>query len=164
VNVESSVFAILSAVAVCGAVVTVFARDITRMVVGLGVFLLAVAGFFVYWGAAFLGAVQLFVYVGGVLVLMVFAIMLVHRSNDGRPRLESRHDIAALTVAGGLFFLVVTALIGAVPDSLDQTLVSGTDEVAEVFLGPMLTHFEMAGVLLLAVLVGLVIIVRGDER
>jgi hypothetical protein len=52
----------------------------------LGAFLVAVAGFFVYWGATFLGVVQLFVYIGGVLVLMIFAIMLVHRSPDGLAR------------------------------------------------------------------------------
>lgn len=163
-NLPDVIFALLGSVAVAGGILTVFARDITRMAVGLGVFLLAVAGFFVYWGATFLGAVQLFVYIGGVLVLVLFAIMLVHRAPDGRPRLESRHDIAALTVAGGIFFLVVTSLVGAVPDSVDSSIASGTAEITETFLGPMLAHFELGGVLLLAVLVVLVVIMGGDER
>ena len=163
-TLESVVFAILGVVAVSGGVVTVFARDVSRMVMGLGAFMVAVAGFFVYWGATFLGVVQLFVYVGGVLVLMVFAIMLVHRSPDGSPFLETRHDVAALAVAGGLFFMVVTALRDAVPDSVDQGIVSGTTELGETFLGPMLTHFEMGGVLLLAALVAVVVILGGDDR
>lgn len=163
-SLESVVFSVLGVIAVTGGAITVFARDVMRMAIGLGAFLVAVAGFFVYWGATFLGVVQLFVYIGGVLVLMIFAIMLVHRTPEGSPVLESRHDIAALAVAGGLFFLVVTALSGAVPDSIDQGIASGPREIAGVFLGPMLTHFEMAGVLLLAALVAVVVILGGDER
>lgn len=163
-NIESVIFALLGIVAVSGGIVTVFARDVSRMAMGLGAFLVAVAGFFVYWGATFLGIVQLFVYIGGVLVLMIFAIMLVHRSPDGSPTIESRHDVAAIAVAGGLFFLVVTALIDVVPDSVDQGITSGSAELNEAFLGPMLTHFEMGGVLLLAVLVAVVVILGGDER
>jgi NADH:ubiquinone oxidoreductase subunit 6 (subunit J) len=164
VTLESVIFAILGIVAVSGGAVTVFARDVSRMVMGLGAFLLAVAGFFVYWGATFLGVAQLFVYIGGVLVLMIFAIMLVHRSPDGSPRLETRHDVAALAVAGGLFFLVVASLLDVVPDSVDQGISSGTAELHQVLLGPMLTHFEMGGVLLLAAVIAVVVILGGDER
>lgn len=163
-SLESVVFMLLGIVAVAGGLVTVFATDISRMAIGLGAFLLAVAGFFVYWGAVFLGVVQLFVYVGGVLVLMLFGIMLVHRTPDGSPRLETRHDIAAVAVAGGLFIMVVTALSGAVPASVDQGITSGTSELAQALLGPMLPHFEMAGVLLLAALVAVVVILRGGEE
>lgn len=162
-SVESAVFAILAGVAAGGALITVFTRNVTRMVIGLAAFLLALAGFFVYWGASLLGMVQLFVYVGGVLVLFVFAIMLVHRGHGGSPRLETRHDVAALAVAGGVFFMVVTALEGVVPDGIGGGVVSDTGAVAAVFLGPMLTHFEMAGVLLLAVLVAVVVIVGGRD-
>lgn len=163
-SLDSIVFAILAGVAVAGGLVTVFTRDVTRMVMGLAAFLLAVAGFFVYWGATFLGAVQLFVYVGGVLVLFVFAIMLVHRGDNQSPRLETRHDIAALTIAGGLFVMVVSALRHVVPDGMEGGIITGSGDVADVFLGPMLTHFEMGGVLLLAVLVAVVVILGGEER
>ncbi len=163
-TVASLIFILLGAVATIGAVMTVFARDVTRMAIGLGTFLVAVAGFFVYWGATFLGVAQLFVYVGGVLVLVLFAIMLVHRNPEGSPHLETRHDVSALAVAGGLFIMVVMALRDDVPASVDQGISSGPQELAEAFLGPMLTHFEIGGVLLLAVLVAVVVIVGGEER
>ena len=163
-TLESIIFTILGIVAVSGGIVTVFARDVTRMAIGLAAFLLAVAGFFVFWGATFLGVVQLFVYIGGVLVLMIFAIMLVHRAPDGVPALETRHDVAALAVSGGLFFMFVLALKDVVPDEVDQGIASGTRELADAFLGPMLTHFEMGGVLLLAVLVVVVVILGGRDR
>lgn len=163
-TLASVIFTILGLVATVGAVITVFAKDVTRMAIGLGTFLLAVAGFFVYWGATFLGVVQLFVYIGGVLVLVIFAIMLVYRNPDGSPVIETRHDISAFAVAGGLFLLVVMGLRDSVPDSVDQSIVSGSRELSDAFLGPMLTHFEIGGVLLLAVLVAVVVIVAGDDR
>jgi NADH:ubiquinone oxidoreductase subunit 6 (subunit J) len=159
-TLASVIFILLGIVATAGAVATVFARDVTRMALGLGAFLLAVAGFFVFWGATFLGVAQLFVYVGGVLVLVIFALMLVHRSPEGSPFLETRHDVSAFSVAGGLFLMVFLALRGSVPDSVDQGISSGPGELSEAFLGPMLTHFEIGGVLLLAVLVAVVVIRR----
>jgi len=164
VTIESVIFMLLGVVAVAGGLVTVFAADVSRMAMGLGAFLLAVAGFFVFWGATFLGVAQLFVYVGGVLVLILFAIMLVHRMPDGSPRLETRHDVSAVAVAGGLFVMVVTALSGVVPDSVDHGIATGTQELADALLGPMLPHFLMAGVLLLATLVVVVIVMRGGEE
>jgi NADH:ubiquinone oxidoreductase subunit 6 (subunit J) len=72
----------LSAVALFGALAVVFVRDVMRMALGLGAFLMAVAGFFAYYGFGFLALAELFVYVGGVLVLVLFAIML--RCSGGR--------------------------------------------------------------------------------
>ena len=163
-TVESLVFTVLGSVAVAGGIATVFARDMTRMAVGLGAFLLACAGFFVYWGVIFLGVVQLFVYVGGVLVLMLFVIMLASRADDGTPQLESRHDLAAATTAVGLFLMVYVGLRGVVPDSVDHRIRSSPDAVAETLLGPMLAQFELAGVLLLAALVAVVILVGREDR
>jgi hypothetical protein len=51
-----------------------------------------------------------------------------------------------------------------VPDSVDQGIASGTRELTKPSSDPMLTHFEMGGVLLLAVLVAVVVILGGDER
>ncbi|HET6498775.1 MAG TPA: NADH-quinone oxidoreductase subunit J [Coriobacteriia bacterium] len=161
---ESFVFIVLGALALVGAIATVFARDMIRMAAGLGAFFLACAAFFVYWGAGLLGVVQLFVYVGGVLVLMVFAIMLASRASDGTPRLESRHDLAAATAAAGLFVMVFAGLRGVVPDSVDHAIESSPDLVAETLLGPMLVQFEIAGVLLLAALVAVVILVGREDR
>lgn len=163
-TLASLVFIILGAVATLGALLTVFAKDVTRMAIGLGAFLLAVAGFFVYWGAVFLGVVQLFVYIGGVLVLVIFAIMLVHRNPEGSPVIETRHDVSAFAVSAGLFLMVLLALRGAVPDSVEQGIDSGMAELSETLLGPMLTHFEIGGVLLLTVLVAVVVIVGRDDR
>jgi NADH:ubiquinone oxidoreductase subunit 6 (subunit J) len=154
----------LSAVAVVGALAVVFARDVLRMALGLGAFFLAVAGFFAYYGFGFLALAELFVYVGGVLVLILFAIMLVHRGEGGAPVLESRFDIvvisAVVAISGMLFAMLrpVTSLFGA-------TGASGTpSELSSLLLGPMLPQFEAIGVLLLAALAAVVLVMGGDRR
>ena len=88
--VSGGLFWGLSAVALAGALAVVFARDVMRMALGLGAFLMAVAGFFAYYGLGFLALAELFVYVGGVLVLVLFAIMLVQRSGAGAPVTRAR--------------------------------------------------------------------------
>jgi NADH:ubiquinone oxidoreductase subunit 6 (subunit J) len=153
----------LSAVAVLGAALVTFTRDVTRLVLGLGAFLLAVAGFFALYGFGFLALAQLFVYVGGVLVLVLFAIMLVHRSTPGSPALESRHDSLAAIACLGLFGFIVVALQ---PLTIQPGLQEATSpgDLGAILLGDMLPHFELAGILLLAALVAVVAVSAGGER
>lgn len=157
------VFWMIAATSVVGALTVVFTRDVTRMALGLGVFLLSVAGWFVYFSQSFLAAAQVFVYVGGVLVLVLFAIMLVHRSSEGRPALESRHTIDSVMVAGAVFTLVATALKDAAPKLSATPPAANPDVISVALLGPMLPHFEALGVLLLVALAA-VIVISGGER
>ncbi len=157
-------FWLLAGLALAGAAYTVFAHEVMRMVLGLGAFLLAVAGFFAYYGFGFLALAEIFVYVGGVLILILFAIMLVHRTEAGRPDLESRHDLLlALSVAltsglVGMLLLPAVSRIGVAAGS------SGPDGLAKILLGPMLVPFELAGALLLAALIAVVVITGGEKR
>ena len=155
----------LTGIAVLGAVAVVFARDMIRMIAGLGAFLLAVAGYFVLYRMTFLAAAQVFVYVGGVLVMMVFAIMTIRRDAEGRPRLRSRFDISAVVIAVGLFVLFNWSLGPSAP-SLDmlKSAEGPVGDLAGELLGPMLVHFEMFGVLLLTALVAIIAIVGGRRE
>ena len=162
--VSQSLFWLLSAVAVLGAAAVLLTRDVMRMALGLGAFLLAVAGFFAYYGFGFLALAELFVYVGGVLVLILFAIMLVHRGPGGAPVLESRLDplylVAAFTVSVMLFLMLrpVVVLSGS------TAVAGGPAELSRLLLGPMLPQFEAVGALLLAALVAVVLVMGGERR
>lgn len=158
------IFACLSVIAFVGAGTVVFASDTTRMGLGLGVFLLATAGFFALFGSPFLAIAWVFVYVGGVLVLMLFAIMLVHRTPEGRPGLESRHDIASIAVAVSAFVIVFASLNGTLGSGIPQFTGASVDSLSELLLGPMLPVFEAAGVLLLAALLAVLAVVGGERE
>jgi NADH-quinone oxidoreductase subunit J len=153
----------LSALAVAGASTVVFTKDVLRLALGLGLFLLALAGFFALFGLGFLALAEIFVYVGGVLVLVLFAIMLVHRTQSGAPSLESRHDpVAAVAVAGICAFSVF--MLRPLAQGVPLLRGAGVDALGGELLGRMLPQFELAGILLLAALVAVVSISGGDER
>ena len=80
-------FGIIATVILAGAIWSVLAGRTFHSALGLGVTLIGVAALFVTLGSPFLGAVQILVYVGGILTLMVFAVMFV--AGD-----EEDHDLA----------------------------------------------------------------------
>lgn len=153
----------LSALAVVGALTVVLTRDVMRLALGLGAFFLAAAGLFAAFGFGFLALAEIFVYVGGVLVLVLFAIMLVHRSEGGEPRLESRHDLIALIACVGISAFLVVMLRPVAP-GLSPATGATLDQLGRMLLGPLLPQFELAGVLLLAALVAVVSIAGGRDR
>jgi NADH-quinone oxidoreductase subunit J len=160
---EAILFWLLAALAFLGAIVVVVTRDVMRLALGLGAFLLAVAGFFALFGFGFLALAEVFVYVGGVLVLVLFAIMLVHRTPDGSPRLESRHDPLAAVASIGVG-LLLALLLRPSAVGLVSAKGAGVDTLGKVLLGSMLPQFELAGLLLLAALVAVVAIAGGERE
>jgi NADH:ubiquinone oxidoreductase subunit 6 (subunit J) len=158
---QTVTFWLLALVALAGAATVVFSADALRLVVGLGAFLLAVAGFYLFYGMGFLAAAQVFVYVGGVLVLVLFALMLLSRDVAGRLLAPVRFDLSAAAVATALFILLSATLRDAVPLTADKAPI----DLAGTLLGPMLPAFEILGVLLLTGLVAaLAIVGGGGER
>jgi NADH-quinone oxidoreductase subunit J len=156
-------FALLAALTLAGTGAVVFSRDALRLALGLGAFLLGVAGFYLYYGMGFLAVAQVFVYVGGVLVLVLFALMLLGRDQGGRLLAPTRFDIGSATVAVALFALLVATLGDVVP-SAPEGLSLSPEALGGTLLGPMLPAFELLGVLLLAGLVATLVIVGGGER
>lgn len=156
---------VLSVLAVGGALAVVFARDVLRMVAGLAAFLLSVAGFFLLYGMSFLAAAQVFVYVGGVLVMMLFAIMVIGRDAHGRPEMGSRFDLAAFVVAGGLFFIMQWTLAGSAPSVPEVVSDAGSVELlGSTLLSSMLPHFEFLGAMLLVALVAVIAVGTGRDE
>ena len=152
----------LSAVALVGALSVVFAREVMRMALGLGAFLIAVAGFFAYYGFGFLALAELFVYVGGVLVLVLFATMFVQRTGSGAPVLESRIDLLAVAAAASISALLIAMLRPLAGSFSSGQAAGGAQGLAPSLLGRLLPQFEAVGLLLLVSLVAVVVIVGGD--
>lgn len=125
--------------------------------------LLGTAGIFVLLGADFLGAVQLLVYVGGILVLSIFAVMLTHRIADVHVSNRSVGRGIAAVLAG----MVLVALTRT---AVRATWVTGTVAapqpttygVGNAFLTDFILPFEIASLVLLVVLIGAVMVSRKE--
>jgi NADH-quinone oxidoreductase subunit J len=156
----------LAAVTLAGAAGVISTREIMRLVIALGTFLLGVAGFFAFYALPFLAVAQVFVYVGGVLVLFLFAIMAHKPDEEGRRVLSARFDFAVAATCAGLFVLLLVTLqplAGLVSPA--PVVSSGPEAVAGALLGPQLPLFELLGALLLAALVaGIAIAGKGEDR
>ncbi|MDO8847942.1 MAG: NADH-quinone oxidoreductase subunit J [Coriobacteriia bacterium] len=139
----------------------VFAREAVRLFVSLGGFLLAVAAAFLVLGHPLVAVAQVFLYVGGVLVLLLFALMVVRRGTDERLAVRSRKDPGAALISFGVFLLLALG-VAPVLGTSDRLMVEPAD-VGAYLLGPGLVVFELAGVLLLASLLAILVIVKAGE-
>jgi NADH:ubiquinone oxidoreductase subunit 6 (subunit J) len=158
------VLALLAVVALIGALAVALSREVMRMALGLGAFLLAIAGLFAYFGFGFLALAELFVYVGGVLILILFAIMLVHRTGEGSPDLAIRPPAMPALIAVLLSGLLFWVLRAAEPRLGAIAATDGPRALAAGLLGPLLPQFEIAGALLLVALVAVVVVSGGDRE
>jgi len=81
-SVATAVFYLIALITVVSAGMVAFSRNIIYSAFSLLGTFMGVAGLYVFLGADFVAAVQLLIYVGGILVLILFAVMLTHRITD----------------------------------------------------------------------------------
>ena len=166
VHLVDLVFYLFAVMTLAGAAGCAFSRNIIYSAWSLLFAFMGVAGLYVFLGADFPAVAQVLIYVGGILVLILFAIMLT-KQIGGDPKLTNGHLAlpmgAALAVAtvGTLTYMAVMApwKIQAAPS---YQPVSGALGVA--FLTDYLLPFEVASVVLLAALIGSVIIARKEIK
>jgi len=108
---QATFFWLFALISCCFALGVLFSPNIVRMAFYLIISLGAVAGLFFLAGAEFLGAMQLMLYVGGTLVLLVFGVMLTSHSNFIRMKTGGGEWILALFVGGILALFVGGALL-----------------------------------------------------
>ncbi|MDE7402219.1 MAG: NADH-quinone oxidoreductase subunit J [Muribaculaceae bacterium] len=152
-------------------VLTVTSRKILRAATYLLFVLIGTAVFYFQLGYQFLGAVQIAVYAGGIMVLFVFSIVLTRRPDDVAPLLDSHRRCLGIcvSVAGAVLLLLAFFFMPLLDGmSLTQCLESGKeinmDTIGNAFLGSgrfqYLLPFEAVSVLLLACIIGGVTVAR----
>ncbi len=111
-----SVYFLLFSVFACGfALAVVFASNIVRMAFYLVLSLGATAGLFFLAGSDFIGAMQLLIYVGGTLVLLVFGVMLTAQSPFISMKTRGGDWVLAAIVGGSLLTMLILAAL-SVPE------------------------------------------------
>jgi NADH:ubiquinone oxidoreductase subunit 6 (subunit J) len=138
----------------------VFSRTLIYSAFALLVTFFGVAGLYVLLGADFLAATQLLVYVGGILVLLLFGVMLTHKIYDLDLRTGTTQLASGLWVAGGLFVVLAAVALKTEWPAAARIPASTTAPIGRLFLGDYLLPFEAASVLLLVALMGAAMIVR----
>jgi NADH-quinone oxidoreductase subunit J len=147
-------------VLVCGCYAT-FSRNLVRAVFSLLGLFFGVAVLYGLLAADFVAIVQLLVYVGGILVLLLFAVMLTTRIESAKSSNTSSSMILGVAVGiAAATFLVSLAINAPWKQSAAAKFEPTTESIGQALLGPVLLPFESVSVLLLGVVIGAVIIAR----
>ena len=155
-------FALMAGGSAIGVVVS---RNIVRTAVALLFTLMGVAGLYFLLHAEFLAAVQLVVYAGGTLILIIFGVMLTSKSPYSRFEPKLGEAILAISIA---VVLLVALGLGITKTTFAQNPIDTglypVDKLGQVLLGDYLVPFEVVSVLLLAVMIGAAYLAKGRRR
>ena len=163
-NAQAILFGVLTVVLVGSALGVVLTKNLFHSVLWLALALTGTAGIFLTLDAEFLAAVQLLLYAGGVITIVVFAIVVTERLVGERISQTSRRIIPGALVAGSLAYIVIgvirrAALAVAKPTfDFDLTRLIGESVMTHFGLA-----FELLAVLLLTALVSAIYFARPEE-
>lgn len=167
---DSILFYFFASIAVVSAVLTVTRRNAVHSAIFLITALLATAGIFLQLNAEFLFIVQIILYIGGIMVLFVFVIMLVNLDVAVRQMQFARQKWVALVISlalaaqVGLMFWSIRKVPGQGVPVLTaapaESLPPNSEEVARSLFSTYLLPFEIASVLLLVAMIGAVVMAK----
>ena len=161
-------FFVFAAITAGSALFAATAKNIVHAAFSLMATFFGVAGIYAILGSDFLAVTQVIVYVGGILILIVFGVLLTDRVPEEYRVTKPRNYLPALVAAG----LVFVALAGAFLNAKWPKLVKGdmpaatttVEAIGRSLLTDYLIPFEFASILLLVVLVGAARLARGGAR
>ncbi len=164
-SVSSVIFYLIAAVTIGSAAIVAFSRNIIYSAFSLLGTFAGVAGLYILLGADFVAAVQVLIYVGGIMVLILFAVMLTHRITDVQITNRTVGVIPALGVT-----IVLVLLLGQTVQETqwakgpDPGYLPTMTRIGDLFLQSYLLPFELASLVLLVALIGAVVIARKELK
>ncbi len=151
---------------VASAAVAAFARSIIHAAYSLFFTLLGMAGYYVLLGSDFLAVTQVVVYIGGILVLLMFGVLLTNRSLEDLHREKRAGFLLGGAVAALLFFLVLVQIIFAAswgPREMGA-IAPNTRGIGRGLLQGYVLPFEFSSITLLVCLIGAAYMARRREQ
>jgi NADH-quinone oxidoreductase subunit J len=162
---DKVLFYFFAGLAVASAVLMVTRRNVVHSATFLITALLATAGIFLQLRAEFLFIVQIILYVGGIMVLFVFVIMLVNLDVALRQIQFNRQKyvaaVLALVLAAQVFFALWVARAGLnLTNPADRMPARNTEAIGDAIFQRYMLPFEIASILLLVAMIGAVVMAK----
>ena len=157
-----TIFYILAAITLATGFMTVISKNPIHSAIYLVLCFFSVAGHYLLFNAQFLAMVQLIVYAGAIMVLILFTIMLMNLNKENEPKKNLLSKISATIAFGLLAFVLLATFIKTMP-IIDAYKQSGQDYqsikvLGKVLLNEYMVPFEFASVLLLVAMIGAVLL------
>ena len=157
-------FLVLALIGGLAGLLVVTSRNVVHAALYLVVALSSVAGVYLLLAAPFVAFVQVIIYVGAIVVLLLFGIMLT-RAPVGRRVLDNtpRARVGAFVVGAGVFVMLTVFLAGAFADErISIQAATATTALGDSIFRNYVLPFEAVSVLLLAALIGAIVLARRD--
>lgn len=154
------IFLILALITIGSAIYIAFSKNIVRSVFSLLLTLSSIAGFYVFLSADFLAGIQLLVYVGGILVLLIFAVVLtqgIGQTDNSNPSRSPWISVVILLVFLAVWLFGIWDVNWGSVEGIQKPV---THLIGNNLLTKFLLPFEVISVLLLVGLIGAVAVVR----
>ena len=152
----------LSALVLLSAIWVVTLRNLFRAALSLGLVLVGVAGLFLVLEAEFIAFVQILVYVGAILILVVFAIMLTARLHGSSVASPSRQRLPAAAASLALFFLLVGFTQNFVPSVAATPKAVSLAQLGQELVTTLMLPFEVISLLFVAAMVGAIVVASSN--
>ena len=166
---DTVLFYIFAAMTLLGGIFTITRRSAVHSAISLIVSLLGVAGLYLMQQAEFLFAVQIVLYVGGIMVLFLFVIMLVNLDEAAKERQFNRQWLIALVAVAAVAAEIAYFFYKGGPNAfhIEATMAAmapaatgNTEALADSLFSEYLLPFEIASILLLVAVVGSVVMAK----
>jgi len=163
ISAQDIAFAVIGLVGILSALRLVTTKNVVHGALYLVITLSMIGAGYLVMAAEFVAMVQIVIYVGAIVVLLLFALMLT-KAPIGREALDNQQRgigaLVALAVFAGLLFLVLDAFR---TDTMDVLPATSTVEIGEALFRSFVAPFELVSILLLAALIGAIAIARKDD-
>jgi NADH-quinone oxidoreductase subunit J len=163
VSASIVIFYILATIILGGGILAVTARKIFRSAIYLLFSLIGIAGLYFYLNFDFIAAVQIVVYVGGIVVLIIFSIFLTHASGDSMPEpnlIRALFSAFAACFACALIILLISnhTFIPTSNTVIEPTVKTIGRQMLSTTEHGFILPFEVVSMLLLAAMIGSIVI------
>jgi len=158
------VFYLFGLITVVSAFIVVFSRNIIYSAFSLLFTFFGVAGLYVFLSADFLAVTQVLIYVGGILVLLLFGVMLTSRVVDVQMKTGTMQTFPAVILTAGLAGILCGVFLVTEWKTLPgPELKTTTPKLGEMLMTTYLLPFEIASIVLLVALIGAAMIARRER-
>ncbi|MCX6173432.1 MAG: NADH-quinone oxidoreductase subunit J [Ignavibacteriales bacterium] len=164
-NFYDIIFYIFAAITLLSALFVVTTRNIVHSAFYLLFTFFGVAGIYVLLGADFIAISQILIYVGGILILLLFGVMLTNKITNVEIRTGTIHMLPA-AIATGIFMGAVVAVMVWTEWKSEPSVIplTTTKDIGHLLLTDYVLIFELLGILLLIALIGAASIARRDKE
>ncbi|MBK8947086.1 MAG: NADH-quinone oxidoreductase subunit J [Ignavibacteriae bacterium] len=159
------IFYLFAAITIISAVIVVNARNIVHAAFSLLLTFFGVSGIYVLLGADFIAIVQIMVYVGGILILLLFGVMLTNKITNVEIRSGSFQVLPAIIGLAAFAAILFGVMTSTNWKSQSFEIPNTTSfELGKLLISEYVLVFELLGILLLIALIGAASIARRDKE